>query len=63
MVRNIGSEPCEFVGALDAVDYKESSPSQWLSHAPRALLAANLGLPVSALQGPGTEQRTFCSSG
>ena len=43
-IENIGSQPCEIIGVHDNGSYAESSLSQWLAHAPRHLLAANLGL-------------------
>ena len=62
MVQNIGGEPCAFVGVHDAAAYRECSLSQWLAHAPRQVIAANLGLPESALESLGTEQVTFCAA-
>jgi oxalate decarboxylase len=59
MIENIGTEPCEFVGVLDAAAYQECSLAQWLALTPRQLIAANLGLSESALAALPTENRLF----
>jgi oxalate decarboxylase len=48
-IQSIGSEDTELVGVLDSGIYQESSLSDWLSKAPRHLLANNFGLPESAV--------------
>jgi oxalate decarboxylase len=48
-IQNIGSEDTEIVGVLDSGTYHESSLSDWLSKAPRHVLANNFGLPESAV--------------
>jgi oxalate decarboxylase len=48
-IQNIGTEDTEIVGVLDSGIYHESSLSDWLSKAPRHLLANNFGLPEKAV--------------
>ena len=40
---------CEIVGATDSGTYLEGSLADWFAHAPRHVLAANLGVPLDAL--------------
>jgi oxalate decarboxylase len=47
-IQNIGSEDTEIVGVLDNGVYNESSLSDWLSKAPRHVVANNFGLSESA---------------
>ncbi len=59
MVQNIGAEPCEFVGVHDHSAFEECSLSQWLSSAPRQLIAANLGVRENDLAGVATKPVVF----
>jgi len=43
-IQNIGQEDAEIVGVLDSAAYHESSLSDWLTKAPRHLLANNFGI-------------------
>jgi oxalate decarboxylase len=43
-VQNVGTEDAEIIGVLDSGIYHESSLSDWLSKAPRHLLANNFGV-------------------
>ncbi|MCJ2119366.1 cupin domain-containing protein [Methylobacterium sp. J-001] len=44
MIENIGDEPCTFVGVHDSPSHQECSLSQWMTLAPRQVIASNLGL-------------------
>ena len=46
-IENIGSDGAELVGVLDSGHYGESRLSDWVSHAPRHLLANNMGIADS----------------
>jgi len=48
-ILNIGNETAKIIGALDSGDYQVSGLSDWLSRAPRHLLANNMGIAESAL--------------
>jgi oxalate decarboxylase len=48
-IQNIGPEDAEIVGVLDSGTYRESSLSDWLTKAPRHLLANNFGIPEAAI--------------
>jgi oxalate decarboxylase len=48
-IQNIGTEDAEIVGVLDSGIYQESSLSDWVSKAPRHLLANNFGMTESAV--------------
>ncbi|MBV8838685.1 MAG: cupin domain-containing protein [Alphaproteobacteria bacterium] len=50
-VQNIGSAECELVGVLDSGKYQAATLSDWMSKAPRHLLANNLGIPEAAFAG------------
>ena len=43
-VKNVGDGECEVVGVLNASDYQESNLWDWISKAPRHLLANNFGM-------------------
>src|SRR6266436_6803608 len=43
-IQNIGQEDAEIVGVLDSAAYHESSLSDWLTKAPRHLMANNFGI-------------------
>ena len=43
-IENVGAEDAEIIGVLDSGAYHESSLSDWLSKAPRHLLANNFGV-------------------
>ena len=47
-VQNIGAGDCEIVGVLDSGTYSESSLSDWMSKAPRHVLANNLGVSAES---------------
>lgn len=53
-IENIGDTVCEIVGATDSGTYIEASLADWFAHAPRHVLAANLGVSVDALPSFGT---------
>jgi oxalate decarboxylase len=59
MLECLGDEPCRFILIFDNGYFSEFgtfSISDWLGHAPKALLAKNFGLPESAFDGfPGEE--------
>jgi oxalate decarboxylase len=44
-IQNIGAQDAEIVGVLDSGSYQEGSLSDWVTKAPRHLLANNFGLP------------------
>ncbi|GLR85774.1 cupin domain-containing protein [Bradyrhizobium iriomotense] len=48
-IQNIGMEDAEIVGVLDSASYRESSLSDWLTSAPRHLLANNFGIAETAV--------------
>ena len=48
-VQNIGGETCEIVGVHDDGSYVEAALADWMCHAPRSLLAANLGVADARL--------------
>jgi len=48
-ILNVGNETAEIIGALDSGDYQVSGLFDWLSRAPRHLLANNMGITESAL--------------
>jgi oxalate decarboxylase len=48
-VQNIGADECEIVGVLDNGTYSESLLSDWITKAPRHVLANNLGVPVESV--------------
>jgi oxalate decarboxylase len=48
-VENIGGAVCEIIGVTDSGEYVEASLADWFAHAPRHVLAANLGVPVDGL--------------
>jgi oxalate decarboxylase len=48
-IKNIGSEDAEMVGVLDSGTYRENTLTDWVTKAPRHLLANNLGLPEKAV--------------
>jgi oxalate decarboxylase len=48
-VQNVGTEDAEIIGVLDNGIYHESSLSDWLSKAPRHLLANNFGVAETAV--------------
>jgi oxalate decarboxylase len=52
-IENIGADDAEIVGVLDSGTYHESSLVDWLTKAPRHLLANNLGIPEKAIAGFG----------
>ena len=48
-IENVGAEDAEIIGVLDSGAYHESSLSDWLSKAPRHLLANNFGVAETAV--------------
>jgi oxalate decarboxylase len=48
-IKNIGAENAEIVGVLDSGTYRESSLADWVTKAPRHLLANNLGIAEAAV--------------
>ncbi|WP_079214075.1 cupin domain-containing protein [Ventosimonas gracilis] len=48
-ILNIGNETAEILGALDSGDYQISNLPDWLSNAPRHLVANNMGISELAL--------------
>jgi oxalate decarboxylase len=53
-------EDAVIVGALDSGNYHESSLSDWLTNAPRHLLANNLGIAKTTV--PSFKKRTAISA-
>jgi oxalate decarboxylase len=49
--QNVGSEECEIIGVLDSGKFQEAALSDWMSKAPRHLLANNLGLSETVFAG------------
>jgi oxalate decarboxylase len=48
-IQNIGPDDAEIVGVLDGAAYHESTLSDWLTKAPRHLLANNFGMPETTI--------------
>lgn len=48
-VENIGTDDSETVGVWDSGTFSESTLADWLAHAPRHILANNLGQPEAAV--------------
>jgi len=48
-IQNVGAGDAELIGVLDSGVYHESSLSDWLTKAPRHLLANNFGMPEASV--------------
>ncbi|HWK48062.1 MAG TPA: cupin domain-containing protein [Stellaceae bacterium] len=48
-IKNIGTEDAEIVGVLDSRIYRESTLTDWVTKAPRHLLANNFGISEAAV--------------
>ena len=48
-VENIGGTECEIIGVTDSGEYVEAGLADWFAHAPRHLVAANLGVSADGL--------------
>src|SRR5437879_8200923 len=62
MLECLGDEPCHFVLIFDNGYFSEFgtfSISDWIGHAPKALLAKNFGLPASTFEGFPKEEVYF----
>jgi oxalate decarboxylase len=62
-IQNIGTEEAEVVGALDSGAYRESSLTDWVSQAPRHLLANNFGVPEAAVASFGRKRTVIAAAG
>src|SRR5437764_8489504 len=62
MLQCLGTQPCHFILIFDNGYFSEFgtfSITDWLGHAPKALLAKNFGLPESAFDGFPTKEVYF----
>jgi oxalate decarboxylase len=62
-VHNIGTEQAEVVGVLNSGIYSESALSDWLTNAPRHLLANNFGLPEASIAAMGGRSSIIAEAG